>query len=139
MKLRHLAVLGTTAAAGVSLLVAPAVGATTKPTAVYAACTKPEVKPTHYVFTCGDYGLSMKAVTYSHRHGLSWGDATVSGRGTYVYNDCTPDCASGTFHHHPVTFYLSGRKTVGSRRLYTKIEVSYAGLTETFTLPTKKI
>jgi hypothetical protein len=139
MKLHRLAVLGTTAAAGVSLLALPAAAATTKPTAVFAACTKAQVKPTKYVFTCGDYGLSMKNVTYSHKHGLAWGDANVSGRGTYVYNDCTPDCASGTFHHHPVTFYLHGRKTVGNRKLYTKIDVSYAGLTETFTLPTKKI
>jgi hypothetical protein len=129
------AITCVTAAASLSAMLAgPASAAPSSHTQVIAACRAPAYRPTHYVMTCADGNTQIRHVTYS-----SWSSSAATARGTYVYNTCRPDCAAGTFKHHPVTFSLDRVRTVHGTRLFTRMLVSYAGLTETFGLPTSGI
>jgi len=39
----------------------------------------------------------------THADWNRWGRRSAGGTGTFVVNDCKPDCASGHFHRYPVT------------------------------------
>lgn len=132
---------GVALCTAVGLAIAPAAAATTRDsrpaatthTQVYSSCEKPTYKPRSYVLTCADAGIQIHAAHYS-----SWTRTIARGHGRYVYNTCTPSCAAGTFKHHPVSFLLTRVRTVKGTRLFTRITVNYAGLSETFDLPTSK-
>jgi hypothetical protein len=110
-----------------------------QPVLVYANCVKPAAKPHSYILTCADAGIQVTHATYSAAGSDRWGSSLVEGKGTYVYNDCTPNCAAGHFHHHPVTFTLSRIRVVNGHRLYTRLQATYAGLSEVFSLPTRGV
>ena len=131
MNLKSLAVIGVAGATAVTMLAGPAVATTAHRTLVISACTTAKYRPHHYVLTCADANTQIRGATYS-----SWTATSAAGKGTFVYNTCTPDCASGTFKHHPVSFILGRPRTVGGTRLFTRLYASYAGLSETFLLPT---
>jgi hypothetical protein len=130
---KPLAVAVATLASGIALFAAPATAAPAHTLAI-SACTAAKYRPHHYVLTCADANTQITHAMYS-----SWSARTAEGRGTFVYNTCVPSCAAGTFKHHPVRFTLGRPRTVGSQRLFTRIWVSYAGLTEAFQLPTSSI
>jgi hypothetical protein len=134
MNLKPLALAGATLAAAAALIAGPAAAATGSHTLVFSSCTTAKYEPHHYVLTCADGGIQIRRATYS-----SWSARIAAGRGTYVYNTCRPSCAAGTFKHHPVDFSLRRVRTVGGKRLFTRMYVSYAGLTETFQLQTSAI
>jgi hypothetical protein len=115
-------------------LACPAAAASAGRTEVIAACKAPVYQPKQYILTCADANSGIRHATYS-----SWTSNAASGRGTYFYNTCRPNCAAGTFKHHPVTFTLDRVRTAHGKRLFTRMFVSYAGLTETFRLPTSGI
>lgn len=117
-----------------AMLAAPAEAAPSGQTRVIAACKSPAYKPKQYILTCADANTEIRHASYS-----SWSANAASGRGTFYYNTCRPDCAAGTFKHHPVTFSLDRVRSVHGQRLFTRMYVSYAGLTETFFLPTSGI
>lgn len=121
-------------AASLAMFAAPAVAAPSGQTRVIAACKSPAYKPTMYILTCADANTEIRHASYS-----SWSSNAASGRGTFYYNTCRPNCAAGTFKHHPVTFSLDRVRSVHGQRLFTRMYVSYAGLTETFDLPTSGI
>ena len=131
MKLKSLTVIGVAGATAVTILAGPAVATTTHRTTVIAACTTAKYRPHHYILTCADANTQIRGATYS-----SWTATSAAGKGTFVYNTCTPDCASGTFKHHPITFTLGRPRTVGGKRWFTRLYATYAGLSETFQLPT---
>ena len=62
---------------------------------VYGNCTTPSVEPRDIVLTCADYGWVLQGL-----HWTSWTPTKATAVGTFVYNDCTPNCADG--HHHDV-------------------------------------
>lgn len=133
MKTRGIAIAVASAAMVVTSFAAPA-AASSQHTKAIAACTKAQYKPTKYVLTCADFYTQIHHASYA-----SWSAKFARGHGRYVYNTCHPDCADGHTRHHPVTFDLYQPRTVRGQRLFTRMDVSYAGLTETFDLPTKPI
>jgi hypothetical protein len=134
MNVTPLALATIALATGATMIAGPAAAAPTTHTKVISSCTAATFKPQKYVLTCADANTAITHATYS-----SWTATFAQGRGTYVYNTCQPSCAAGTFKHHPVTFSLGRARTVGGKRLFTRMFVSYAGLTETFALPTSTI
>jgi len=80
-------------------------GSTTSPTAVvavdttilvYGDCQTPSLEPSEIVLTCADYGWILEALHWS-----SWTATRATAVGTFVYNDCTPNCAEGQHHDVP--------------------------------------
>ena len=61
----------------------------------YGDCKTPSVEPSEIVLTCGDYGWILQGLHWS-----SWTATQATAIGTFVYNDCTPNCAKG--HHDEV-------------------------------------
>jgi hypothetical protein len=135
MKLAPPVVAALTLAASGALLAGPAAAATqaaaTTHTKVISSCVKATYRPRAYVLACADDNTAIRHATYS-----TWTRHSASGHGTYYYNTCTPDCVDGKTKHHPVSFILSRVRTVDGTRLFTRINVSYAGLSENFSLPT---
>ncbi len=58
----------------------------------------PSSHPISIVLACGDGNASLVAINWP-----SWDSTTAVGTGTYTQNDCTPDCALGTFISYPGT------------------------------------
>jgi len=65
---------------------------------VYGNCTTPSIEPAEIVLACADYGVLVEGLRWT-----SWTAASAMAAGTLVYNDCTPDCAEGHYHHVPGT------------------------------------
>jgi hypothetical protein len=90
-------------------------------TQVVANCTTYKQVPRKVVGACGD--LNTVAIV---RDWTTWTGHQARGKGTLVVNDCTPDCASGTFHRYPATFGL--RKvvtTADGTRVFSRLGVTY--------------
>jgi hypothetical protein len=62
---------------------------------VYGNCATPSVEPTEIVLTCADYGWLLQGLRWT-----SWSSTDATAVGTFVYNDCTPNCAEG--HDHEI-------------------------------------
>ena len=102
-------------------------------TRVIASCTRASYEPSRYIFACGDANVGMIHVKYTR-----WSTTSATGSGTYYYNTCQPNCASGKFKrergtkirlHHVVTTKKYGR-------LFTKATLAYPnGKHQTYTLP----
>jgi len=56
-----------------------------------------KVRPRTFVITCADRNDYLTKLRWD-----SWGPASAVGQGVEWLNNCKPDCASGTFHHHSV-------------------------------------
>jgi hypothetical protein len=123
-------ILGT----GAAMVAGPAAAAPSNHTKVISSCTAATYRPQKYVLSCADANTQITHATYS-----SWTANSARGHGTFVYNTCRPSCADGTFKQHPVTFTLGRARTVSGKRLFTRMLVSYAGLTEAFQMPTSNI
>jgi len=61
---------------------------------VYGNCKTPSVEPAEIVLACADYNAILESL-----HWTSWTATSATAVGTFVYNDCTPNCAEGNFHH----------------------------------------
>jgi hypothetical protein len=51
------------------------------------------VEPTEIVLACADYNGRLEGLQWT-----SWTAGGATAVGTFVYNDCTPNCAQGNFH-----------------------------------------
>jgi serine/threonine-protein kinase len=72
------------------------------------------------IFTSADGSGYLKNLTWS-----GWGSATAQGTGTLEVDDCSPDCADGTFTGYPATATLSGLTPYGSdKQAYADMVVS---------------
>lgn len=60
---------------------------------VYGNCVTPSVEPSEIVLACGDGNALLEGL-----HWTSWTAGSATAVGTFVYNDCTPNCADGHFH-----------------------------------------
>ncbi len=144
MSKRSALVLAGVAAAAVPLVGAVPSAAMSHPadvhhsgtkTRVIAACVKAQYKPTKYIYYCGDGSAGMTHATYK-----SWKTTSATGSGTYVYDDCNPNCASGKTHREKGTkfklYHVVNTKKYGP--LFTKDRLTYPnGHHQTYTLPRK--
>jgi hypothetical protein len=86
---------------------------------VYGNCQTPSVEPAEIVLACADYNAILEAL-----HWTSWTATSATAVGTFVYNDCTPNCADGHFHHVPgtrVTLTVPAR-TAGGQRVWSEVQ-----------------
>jgi hypothetical protein len=103
---------------------APAVKVSAKPV-VFDCLNRPVVEPSSYVLTCADNGSFLY-----HLKWTSWKGARATATGVHELNDCTPNCAEGTFHKYPavITFWrpepLAGHP---GEKYFTRITVCYTG------------
>jgi len=95
-------------------------------------CTNTRFKPTHLVAACGDAGLRVNGIQWSH-----YGAKTATGSGTAAINTCMPDCASGSIAHGPAVVKLKRPKLCANvdRTVFTRLKVTYGGNTVTFPFP----
>jgi hypothetical protein len=132
-----IAIAGLTSAIVPWAVAGPASAVTPHATQVHviANCTKAAYEPPKYIFACGDANVGMTHVKY-----LTWGSGSATGTGTYVYNTCNPNCASGTTKREPGT-KLRLHNVVRTQKygpLFTKATVTYPnGKHQTYTLPRK--
>ena len=88
---------------------------------VYGNCQTPSVEPAEIVLACADYNALLESL-----HWTSWTATSATAVGTFVYNDCTPNCAEGHFHHVPgtrVTLTVPSR-TASGQRVWSQIQES---------------
>ena len=88
---------------------------------VYGNCKTPTVEPTEIVLACADYNALLEAL-----HWTSWTATSATAVGTFVYNDCTPNCAEGHFRNVPdtrITLTVPTRKA-GGQRVWSEIQES---------------
>jgi len=76
----------------------------------------PSVKPATIVLACGDGNASLTDLTWS-----SWTAVSATGRGRYVHNTCSPDCAHGTFVSASATVRLGYPIETGAGEEFAQI------------------
>ena len=81
---------------------------------IYGCDHQPVSQPTNYVLFCGDGNAWLDKMAWS-----DWGAPTATGKGTYVQNDCQPNCAAGKPVSAPATATLSALKDGH----YTKLHI----------------
>jgi hypothetical protein len=95
--------------------------ASTKQPLVDAQCTKPgKTKPATIILACGDGNAVLQKLSWS-----SWKDHSASGQGSLSQNDCTPDCADGTFHSYPIKVSLADPVPTDGRQYFVKVTLSF--------------
>ena len=62
----------------------------------YVNASSPKVRPASLVLACGDGNASISNITWT-----SWGESQAQGVGTFMENQCVPDCAQGSFVSFP--------------------------------------
>lgn len=78
--------------------------------------------PSRIVITCADGGIGLQGM-----HWTAWGAALATGNGTLWFNECTPDCASGTVAHFAAAVTLSGVVAGPAGPVFTRASLTYAG------------
>lgn len=77
-------------------------------------------KPVRHVLSCADANSGLRKLTWS-----TWGRQTATAAGRYYWNDCQPDCASGTTHTSKATVKLKRPRTQHGERVFTKVVVRF--------------
>jgi hypothetical protein len=88
---------------------------------VYGNCKTPSVEPAEIVLACADYNAILESL-----HWTSWTATSATAVGTFVYNDCTPNCAEGHFHNVPgtrVTLTVPSR-SVSGQQVWSQVQES---------------
>ncbi len=121
-------VAGSASGAGITLTTGPTI----------SDCGGQAVAPSSLTLACADANYGLAAMKWA-----SWGSAKATGSGSARANDCTPNCAAGTFHSYPVRATASAVATCRSgRKQYTRLVLTYPGsrpkgigVTDTWTFP----
>jgi hypothetical protein len=85
-------------------------------------CNKAASSPKLLTLTCGDGNEVLKGMTWSN-----FGAPTASGKGTFVTNDCEPNCAGGKDLSYPVSVKAQGSKKCKGATVYAKLSLTYTG------------
>jgi len=85
-------------------------------------CNKAASRPKLLTLTCGDGNEVLKGMTWSN-----FGAPTASGKGTFVTNNCQPNCASGKDVSYPVSVKAQGSKKCKGATVYAKLSLTYTG------------
>jgi len=94
-------------------------------TIVFDCLDHAEVEPASYILTCADANSVLARLVWA-----SWTARQAVATGVHELNDCTPDCAGGTFRNYPVdvTFWRSEPVPGHSgERYFARITVRYTG------------
>jgi hypothetical protein len=90
-----------------------------------------EVKPASIVYTGDGSAFFAGPKKSSHRDKpLNWSSWTATGgqgSGFNWLNNCTPNCAAGTFHAFPVKLDAYRPKRAGGHLIFTRMKVTYTG------------
>jgi hypothetical protein len=91
----------------VTVLAVPAVALAAGNSRPYAVnCNREQYKPRQIVLACGDAGIGLDHLKWSH-----WSRTKAVATGTYYENTCTPTCVSGHTVTRPVKVTLVGLGT----------------------------
>jgi hypothetical protein len=60
------------------------------------------VKPGNYTLTCADGGSDLAGLSW-----IAWTPELAVANGVHELNNCTPNCAEGTFVHYPAVITFS--------------------------------
>ena len=71
------------------------------------------------MYLSADGSLAVVRITWTR-----WGAPTAIGKGTAKANDCTPNCAEGTFRSHLATITVKDPKAWHRNLAYTSVSVS---------------
>jgi hypothetical protein len=86
-------------------------------------CNKAASQPKLLTLTCGDGNTVLKNLKWS-----SFGAPTASAKGTFVTNDCEPNCSEGKDLSYPVTIKAQGsKKCKKGGTVYAKLSITYTG------------
>jgi hypothetical protein len=77
----------------------------------------------------GDAGDIVSDMVWS-----SWNNEGALGQGTWGYDDCNPDCASGTVTDYPATITFS-RPSFGRFTVLTEVTTGPHGFTDSWSMP----
>jgi len=80
------------------------------------------VEPPSIIVACADAGIGVQGLTWSR-----WTSTAASGSGQVWWNDCTPDCATGTVHHYPASVALSDVQPSPGGAAFSVLTVTYTG------------
>lgn len=100
----------------------PAPAGAREPTTVADDCYHVDVRPRSILFACADGGYYV-----THLDWRRWRARRADGLGLFHQNDCTPNCAGGTFHNRRGTISLRHRlwcPDVG-RYVYRRAVITY--------------
>ena len=90
-----------------------------KITSCYSAASRPKT----IVLTCADANTALKGLAWS-----SFGGSTAQGKGTFVTNNCEPNCASGKNISYPVKLKATGSVSCKhGLRVYGKLTLQFTG------------
>ena len=74
------------------------------------SCEMITARPTEVTTFCADFGIAITNIKWKF-----WKPTGSFGSGTYLVNDCNPDCASGKVSESSVGINLDGLYTDGQR------------------------
>ena len=74
------------------------------------SCETITARPTEVTTHCADFGTSITSIRWK-----SWTANGAVGTGTYLVNNCNPNCADGKVSESPVGVNLQGLYTDGER------------------------
>jgi hypothetical protein len=92
----------------------------------------PKVKPKTIIYTGDGSGFFAGATKVSESnfgslHWTKWTSGEALGSGANWLDNCTPDCATGTFNGYPLTLKLGKPKVVGGHDVFTRLTITYTG------------
>lgn len=79
------------------------------------------VRPTSYVLACADANQLLQGLTWT-----TWSHTQALGRGTFVQNNCTPNCAAGRFVRYAATVRLAAVRATANGPLFSKLVYTYS-------------
>jgi hypothetical protein len=109
--------------AGLLLMFAFALSASAAAPLKITNCYSAASRPKTVVLTCGDANTALKGLAWS-----SFGGSTAQGKGTFVTNNCEPNCASGKNLSYPVKVKATGSVSCKhGLRVYAKLTLQFTG------------
>jgi hypothetical protein len=83
---------------------------------VVGNCRKPAYEPHRIILTCGDANAYLVHIRYA-----TWTHKAATGTARLVVNDCTPNCAAGSFTHRSVTIRLKDVTGDHGQKVFSKV------------------
>jgi hypothetical protein len=113
-------------AALLAVLIVPAIAAASASGKVFVTnCTHADFKPKLIILACGDAGAYVQKLTWS-----KWNSTGASGKGSYTFKTCTPDCAHGGTKSYPAKVALSKLKScprTKQGKVFTELVLTFTG------------
>ena len=106
----------------VAALAAAAAAGASPGKAYVSNCGKLEQHPAAIVLACADANYALAALKWS-----GWTLGSASATGQVRANDCTPNCAAGTFHSYKVSVVADRLDICRGKRVYLRLTLTYPG------------